>query len=726
MADSPLGLQLIRNHRTARACYQKGLRDAKSAAWKEWISEVGNSDPWTVSRTVVKTKKSAAHYLTTIVSDGRETDSILDTLKLVLDGLVPLDTELNDMPYHTQLRISSRCPPLEAQGMQHTLTHNELGSIIKGLGPKKAPGIDRINGTIVKRVWASCPGRLLDVMSACLIEGVFPKVWKHGLLRVIPKGNDKPLNDLKAYRPITLLPSFGKILEIVIRERLMASLTAGDPKQFGFSRGLSTEHAIRACMHWREECQENLILGVFLDIAGAFDHAWWPIILASLKQRGCPASLFKIVGSYLSQRTVTIAYSGQVVEREINMGCPQGSVLGPFLWNVLFDSLLRLHLPTGCTIFAYADDALLLLSGRSRAVIETKFKQAIEIILDWGRLNRLKFAPAKTSAMWMKGNLGSNRHPTLKMNGQQVKMVEEFRYLGIVLDRRFSFLAHARSVSDRGKVFFAEIQRISRASWGLRSRAVLILYRATYVAQITYASPVWAQRLMVGSVRLALLRGQRVPLLALTGAYRTAATSGLQIIAGVLPADLEVMESAARRDLKMNGTVVYMGTTFEAPLGSGPVVLGTAFSDMREKTMDSWQQRWNSDSTGRQVYRFFPSVCERVKMTHLRLDHYTVQLITGHGEFRGKLYDLGLVSNPWCACGGGLQYAEHILWNCPIMADAREEMISSISMEAQGPANSADLLRSPASMRSFMGFVKSWTERWDLLRRPGEPPNQTF
>ena len=134
--------------------------------------------------------------------------------------------------------VDSRVPDVS------DVTAEELDRIIGSLSTRKAPGIDLITASIIKRVWGFARWEVTVLMQKCISEGHFPSCWKAGLLRVIPKGNDKPRSDAKAYRPITLLPILGKVLEVLVRDRLESSLSPQSDRQFGFTRGKSTEDAI--------------------------------------------------------------------------------------------------------------------------------------------------------------------------------------------------------------------------------------------------------------------------------------------------------------------------------------------------------------------------------------------------------------------------------------------------------------------------------------------------
>lgn len=91
-----------------------------------------------------------------------------------------------------------------------------------------------------------------------------------------------------------------------------------------------------------------------------------------------------------------------------------------------------------------------------------------------------------------------------------------------------------------------------------------------------------------------------------------------------------------------------------------------------------------------------------------------------HGEFRSKLFDLGLSDHPWCACSQVPQTPEHILRECPLLLDARQDMYVGMtrSFEVGRHLSNADLVCNERRFSFFRGFVRVWVSRWDILRVP--------
>ena len=131
-------------------------------------------------------------------------------------------------------------------------------------------------------------------MNKCLLLGCFPQVWKTARVIAIPKSYKNKLHTVQGDRGISLLPTAGKCLESLVVGRLSSFLesTGQIPhQQYGFTAGRSTADAIHKVI---ESVHRGRKLGtkcclLALDIAGAFDNAWHPTVLANLwKQLSVP------------------------------------------------------------------------------------------------------------------------------------------------------------------------------------------------------------------------------------------------------------------------------------------------------------------------------------------------------------------------------------------------------------------------------------------------------
>ncbi|KMQ91059.1 reverse transcriptase [Lasius niger] len=226
-----------------------------------------------------------------------------------------------------------------------------------------APGPDNFKATVWKKVPNVILGHVANLFTLCLRRGYFSEIWRRVILVLIPKGPRGVSGEIKA-RPICLLDELGKTFERVIAQRINFWLENNEEhslseNQYGFRRARST---VDALLRVRELTREMVGRGGYaiamgLDISNAFNSVPWGTILAALEHKEIPVYLRAIVASYLSRRSIVYRnMEGCTMEREVRAGVPQGSVLGPLLWNIAFDSVLRLDAEEGCHTVCYADD----------------------------------------------------------------------------------------------------------------------------------------------------------------------------------------------------------------------------------------------------------------------------------------------------------------------------------------------------------------------------------
>lgn len=153
-------------------------------------------------------------------------------------------------------------------------------------------------------------------------------------------------------------------------------------KQYGFMEGRGTVDALMKVRRDVEGTEEKYVLAVSLDISGAFDSAWWPDILRALRPWNFSRNLYCLIRDYFQERDVDLRVGNGEARKRVTRGYPQGSVVGPLLWNVLFDSLLTLEIEEGVSITAYADDALLLVRGQSTLQLADRGSRSGERVIE--------------------------------------------------------------------------------------------------------------------------------------------------------------------------------------------------------------------------------------------------------------------------------------------------------------------------------------------------------
>ena len=136
--------------------------------------------------------------------------------------------------------------------------------------------------------------------------------------------------------------------------------------QFGFTPQINKVDAV---MSLKETVQESIKEGLYvalisLDVKGAFDAAWWPSILMSLREARCHRNLYELSKSYFCDRTATLTLNSMSTQRNINKGCPQGSCCGPGYWNIQYNSLLNIEYNQHTKVQAFADDFLMIVRGK--------------------------------------------------------------------------------------------------------------------------------------------------------------------------------------------------------------------------------------------------------------------------------------------------------------------------------------------------------------------------
>ena len=187
-----------------------------------------------------------------------------------------------------------------------------------------------------------------------------------------------------------------------------------------------------------------------------------------------PDYLVSVIGSFPSERKISYEKpDGTTETADVFCGVPQGSVLGPILWNIAYDCVLtRTVLPEGCSLVCYADDTLLLATGRGWAEVRDRAEAGLNATVEVIRSIGLRVSLPKTEACGF--HRPRNRLPNglaLSSGGVWIGVRRTLRYLGVTFDSGLTFGQHLALLGPKISAARASLGRMMPNVRGLRARA---------------------------------------------------------------------------------------------------------------------------------------------------------------------------------------------------------------------------------------------------------------
>ena len=416
----------------------------------------------------------------------------------------------------------------------------EVYRIIKDINTSKSSGIEDVSSFVLKEAFKILIPEITYMFNLSIRSSIFPTVWKQALVIPIPKTGN--LTMVKNYRPISLLPLPGKILEKLIHSQLSTYLESDSllsEKQHGFRKNHSTIHSVAQLTDYISKKMDVRLptLAAFVDFRKAFDCVQHPLLLSKLKQLGFDTSTIDWIASYLSDRSQRVlaneVYSPYL---KVTQGVPQGSVLGPLFYIVYANDLSKIV--KNCEIALYADDTVLFTANNDFARSVANLQSDLVSLNRWCESNGIKANTDKTKVMVFGSALETNKLPQfdILLDKVPLQVVSTYKYLGVNLDNQLTYNLH---VNKLVKSVSAKLKQFQRMRVFLNKKAAVMVYKNMLLPILEYGDIFLSATSNVNKRRLQILQNKGL---------RCALHKGLETSITELHAEAKLLKLKYRRE----------------------------------------------------------------------------------------------------------------------------------------------------------------------------------
>ena len=417
-----------------------------------------------------------------IITDGQETAEILNKYF----GSVLTEENTKNIPEPKQMFEGSN----EQMLTDMPITVDMVVEMLNNLKEDKTPGADELHPKFLKEVRHEVGAILADMFNESLTSGVVPRDWRDAIVTPLLKKGSR--SEASNYRPVSLTSIICKVLEKIIKERVVEHLCRHriiKSTQHGFMKGRS---CLSNLLDFFEEVYENLDRNnsvdlVYLDFAKAFDKVPHKRLATKLRACGIQGSILQWITNWLKERRQRVRVMGKNSNWiEVTSGVPQGSVLGPLLFviyiNDIDDGIVS-------KISKFADDTKLCATVNNEEEANV-LREDLERLFKWSEVWSMQFNVEKCAVMHMGRK---NTAFEYKIGNRKLRETEEEKDLGVIVHQSIKTSRQCLEAANKANKVLGIIKRtvVSRDK-----NIIMNLYKTLVRPHLEYCVQVWSPNLL--------------------------------------------------------------------------------------------------------------------------------------------------------------------------------------------------------------------------------------
>ncbi|KAE8551008.1 hypothetical protein EYB25_007240 [Talaromyces marneffei] len=441
--------------------YHDAIRKQKKAHWEDFLAD--DTNIWQATKYLKPGGSPLSDKIPPLTkSNGFTTKGKMEQAEELLATFFP--------PLPATIEDEGTQPQREPIHMPD-LTMEEIEKKVFETNPWKVSGEDGLPAMVWRQLWPAVKERVFYIFQTSLQDSELPSQWRNAKIIPLKKLAKDNYSLAKAWRPISLLSTLGKILEAVIAERISYAVeTFGllPTNHFGARKRRSAEQALLLLQEeifkaWRNRKVLSL---VSFDVQGEYNGVFKERLLQRLKARGIPDKIVQWINAFCSRRTATILVNGLTSEqRELSQaGLPQGSPLSPILFLFFNADLVQHRISASGGSIAFVDDYTAWVTGPSAEANRAGIEAVINRALEWERRSGATFEYDKTAIVHFTRTASRSSSTLFTVKGVTVKPKDSAKILGVVMDSHLHFEKHIANAATKGLAAAIALRRLKIVS----------------------------------------------------------------------------------------------------------------------------------------------------------------------------------------------------------------------------------------------------------------------